>query len=394
MNASYDVIVVGAGIFGVTAALELNRRQYRVAILDPGPLPHPRASSTDISKVIRMEYGTDEQYMAMVEAALPIWRRWNEELGERLYHEVGVMAVTQQAMAPGEFEYESYQMLLRRGHSPERLDADEIVRRYPAWKPGAYVDGYFHAAGGYAESGRVVQALITRAQREGVSIHVGQTVDSLIKEDHRVQGVRTRESETFYAGHVIIAAGTWTPLLVPQLRNYIHSVGQPIFHLQPAQPELFSSPNFTVFAPDISRTGWYGFPFHPREGVVKIANHGAGRVLHPEKDERNVAAEYEERLRQFLAGTFPSLRDAPIVHRRLCLYSDTLDEHLWIDRHPQWEGLTVASGGSGHGFKFGPVLGPLIVDALESRPNDWLPKFRWRDLAPETAGQEAARYRR
>src|SRR2546428_6030061 len=51
------IIVVGAGIFGVTAALELVRRGWRVTLVDPGPIPHPRAASTDISKVIRMAYG-------------------------------------------------------------------------------------------------------------------------------------------------------------------------------------------------------------------------------------------------------------------------------------------------------------------------------------------------
>lgn len=392
-HARYDVIVVGAGIFGATAALELQRRGHSVAVLDPGPLPHPLASSTDISKVVRMEYGRDVQYMEMVEQALPLWRSWNEQFGETLYHEVGVMAVTQQPMQPGGFEYESYQMLLRRGHTPDRLDADEISRRFPAWRHGQFVDGYFHAAGGYAESGRVVQALLQLAEREGVTIHAGQTVQSLLPENDRVHGVRTREGETFFADQVVVAAGTWTPLLVPELRATIQSVGQPVFHLKPANPDLFSPPDFTVFAPDISRTGWYGFPYHPRAGVVKIANHGAGLLLHPEKDERIVAGAYEQRLRAFLAGAFPALADAPIVYRRLCLYSDTLDEHLWIDRHPQRPGLTVASGGSGHGFKFAPVLGPLIADAVEGRANKWLAKFRWRDLTPETSGQEAARFR-
>lgn len=393
MNPTYDVIVVGAGIFGVTTALELKRRGYDVAILDPGPIPHPLASSTDINKVIRMEYGRDEQYMEMVEEALPVWRRWNEELGETLYHEVGVMAVTQEAMTPDGFEYESFQLLRRRGHTPERLDAGEISRRYPAWAPGVYVDGYFHARGGYAESGRVVLRLSEHAQRKGVDIHIGHTVESVLMENGRVYGVRTRAGETFLAPRIVIAAGTWTPLLVPELQAFIHSVGQPVFHLKPAQPELFSPPAFTVFAPDISRTGWYGFPYHPREGVVKIANHGAGLTLHPEKDERVVAAGYEDRLRRFLEKTFPALAAAPIVFRRLCMYSDTLDEHLWIDRHPQHEGLTVASGGSGHGFKFAPVLGPLIADAVEGKENRWLARFRWRDLTSQTAGQEATRFR-
>ena len=86
------------------------------------------------------------------------------------------------------------------------------------------------------------------------------------------------------------------------------------------------------------------------------------------------------------------LAEAPIVYTRRCLYCDTLDEHFWIDRHPHVEGLAVAAGGSGHGFKFAPVLGGLIADAIEARGNSWLPKFAWRALEATAGGEEAARY--
>jgi glycine/D-amino acid oxidase-like deaminating enzyme len=100
----------------------------------------------------------------------------------------------------------------------------------------------------------------------------------------------------------------------------------------------------------------------------------------------------ERKLRQFLAETFPALLGAEVVYTRLCLYCDTLDEHLWIDHHPERPGLAVAAGGSGHGFKFGPMLGGLIADVVEERPNPYKEKFRWRELGVETAGQEAARH--
>ena len=283
-------------------------------------------------------------------------------------------------------------MLLKRGHNPTRLDAQEIIRRFPAWKPGVYLDGFFHAKGGYAESGRVVEGLINRARRQGIPFHLGQVAAELVEQDGRVTGVRTRAGDTFHAGHVVIATGSWTPLLVPELEPVMRPVGQPVFHLEPARPDLFSAPGFPVFTADVSHTGWYGFPLHPHQRVVKIANHGAGQLLHPEKDARLVTETDEQKLRAFLADTFPDLVDAPIVSTRRGLYCDTPDEHFWIDRDPSRSGLTVAAGGSGHGFKFGPILGALIADAVEGKPNPWLPKFRWRELPPTTAGKEAARY--
>src|SRR5258707_620807 len=211
---AYDILVVGAGIFGITTALELKTRGYDVAVLDPGPLPHPLAASTDISKVVRMEYGADDMYMALVEQAYQGWLQWNEELGETLFHDVGILILTSTPMSPGQHEYESYHLLLKRGHTPERLTADALTRRFPTWKPGTFVDGFFHAQGGYVESGRVVAALVRLARARGVMLYPDQTVETLLEEGNsHIGGIRTRAGETFHAQQVIVASGAWTPLL-------------------------------------------------------------------------------------------------------------------------------------------------------------------------------------
>jgi glycine/D-amino acid oxidase-like deaminating enzyme len=392
MAETFDVLIVGGGMFGLTAAIELSSRGRRVGLIDPGPIPHPMAASTDISKVVRMAYGADELYTEMGEQSIAGWKRWNEAWGETLYHETGVTMFTHHEMQPGGFEHDSYHLLTARGHKLERLNADEIARRFPGWKAGSYVDGFFHAESGYAESGRVVEKLAQTAARIGVKLLPGQTFASLIENSGRVTGVNTREGSTFYGGETLIAAGTWTHALLPELAPYMHSTGHPVFHLMPPHPELFTPPNFAVFTADVSGTGWYGFPVNPRSGVVKVANHGIGQRLHPEFDARIVTPEDEANLRAMLADTFPDLAHAPIVYTRRCLYCDTLDENFWIDHHPEKQGLTVAAGDSGHGFKFAPVMGTTIADAVEGRPNAWLPRFRWREIKPEAYGQEASRH--
>ena len=393
MTRSYDFVLVGAGVYGLTAAVELHGRGYRATVLDPGPVPHPLAASTDISKVVRMEYGTDDDYMVLVDQAIDGWQRWNEELFDDgpLYHQTGVTMLTRGPMAPGGFEHESYQRLLKHGHRPQRLDAGEIARRFPAWRSDVYVDGFFHARGGFAESGRVVEALAKRARDLGIEVHEGRTAAELLRDGAAVTGVRTREGETF-SGPVIVCAGAWTPYLLPELQPVMKSSGHPVFHLRTDRPALFTPPGFAVFTADVANTGWYGFPLHPRAGVVKVANHGVGLEVHPEHGERVVTADDEAALRRFLAETFPALAEAPVVYTRRCLYNDTLDEHLWIDRHPELSDLTVGAGGSGHAFKMAPALGGLIADAAEGKSNPWSAKFRWRQLSGETSGQEAARH--
>ena len=178
--SEHKILVVGAGIFGVTAALELRRRGYAVGLFDPGPIPHPWAESTDISKVVRLEYGPDEEYMALVEQALQGWEVWNAAWPEPLYHEVGLACFRSTPMEPGGFEYESVRLLRQRGHHPVRLDAETIRRRFPAWNADKYIDGFFHARAGYAESGKVVTRLLAAAQAQGVEIHGDQRVVRLI----------------------------------------------------------------------------------------------------------------------------------------------------------------------------------------------------------------------
>ena len=92
---------------------------------------------------------------------------------------------------------------------------------------------------------------------------------------------------------------------------------------------------------------------------------------------------------RFLENTFPELASAPIKSRRLCFYCDSFDGDFWIDWDPNHEGLLVATGGSGHGFKFAPLMGSLIADRVEGKANEWECRFRWRATGKRRA--EAAR---
>lgn len=389
-----DFLIVGAGIFGITTAIQLRKRKYAVAILNPDKIPHPLAASTDISKIVRMEYGSDAFYMKMAAKCIPIWREWNDLLGEKLYHEVGFMLACREPMEQQKkgFEKTSFDNLIAHGYQPERLTGAAISNRFPAFKKETYVDGFYHKKAGFVESGRAIEKLTEYARQIGVSVFEGQTAAELIQSNNQIFGVKTKEGLEFQAGHTIICAGAHTPYLVPDLKPFMKITGHAVFHVKPSQPELFESPNLSVFCADISKTGWYGFPLHPKEKVVKIGNHGIGQDLHPTKDERIVTEGDIQAFRTFLKGTFPSLTHAPIVYTRRCLYCDVLDGHFWIDQHPELKNLTIGTGGSGHGFKMGPMLGTMVANAAEGLDDDWLDRFRWRFLSSETVIEEEARH--
>ncbi len=384
------VVVVGAGINGVTAAIELRKRDHDVVLIDPGPLPHELAASTDISKAVRAAYGADEEYTDLAKRSIDLWRKWNEQFGVELYHEVRVMFVRRREMKPGDFEFESFKMLKKRGHKIERMNSARFWKRFPAWNPELYLDGVLELEAGYAESGRVVSTLVRRAKSLGIELREGVRFSQLDDDDRRVKGIVLDDGQRIAGDIVVMAVGAWTPYLLPFTKKFFRSSGQPVFHLKPQQPDLFAPQRFPVFGADITTTGYYGFPINC-DGLVKIANHGPGREMSPESTERAVTAEDEKNLREFLATTFPALADAPIVYSRVCMYCDTHNGHFWIAPDPEREGLVIAAGDCGHGFKFAPVLGEIIADSVEKKPNPILQKFRWRPEVQPGSGVDVAR---
>jgi sarcosine oxidase / L-pipecolate oxidase len=371
-----SILIVGAGIFGLTAAWALRRRGWEVTVLDPGAIPRHEAASTDVSKIIRMDYGGDLLYTALGEAAMRGWDEWNERWQPRLYHEDGFLLLAGEPMQPGGFEHESFAMLTRRGHPVERLTPVNRAALAPLWEARAYPDGYFNRRAGWAESARVVQRVAREARDAGVRIIEGGALAHLLERGGSITGAATASGEHHAADVTLVAAGAWTPMLLPQLAGVMWTTGQPVFHVDAGPDPRWRPPAFPVWAADIARTGWYGFPALP-DGALKIGHHGSGRRVDPDAP-RTVLASEESRLREFLRSNLPPLADAPIVHRRLCLYCDTFDGDFWIDHDPERPGLAVAAGDSGHGFKFAPVLGDVIADAIERHPNAWAERFRWR----------------
>jgi glycine/D-amino acid oxidase-like deaminating enzyme len=175
---------------------------------------------------------------------------------------------------------------------------------------------------------------------------------------------------------VVVCAGAWTPTLLPWLADVLQATAQPVLHFHAQDADAYRGAGFIPFAADIASSGWYGFPALA-DGRVKVAHHGRGTPVEPGAPGR-VTDEHVARARRFLAESIPGLADAPLVDRRICMYCDSFDGDLWIDHDPEREGLVVAAGGSGHAFKFAPLLGPLIADVLERKPSRWAERFRWR----------------
>ena len=390
----FDFIVVGAGIFGLSTAYSLNKRGYSVCILSDGIIPSPQASSYDMSKIIRLEYGSDLEYLEMAERSLRQWREWNSLLASKTFHETGFLLLCKSPIDDPlqNFESGSSSLLESKGYQTQKIDSSIIADSYPAFCSSTFVDGFYNPIGGFVESARVIELLSRYLQQKGVVIHDKSKVVSMESSTNRVNALLLDNNQSFHAGSFIYCTGCYTPQLLDMMDSFTVT-GHPSFHLKCPDhlSAKFSADRFPVFSADISNTGWYGFPIHPKSGLIKIARHGVGIPIDPLSDPRSTTKKQAADLRAFLKQCIPDLAKAELVSSRICCYTDTADGHFWIDQHQSKTNLVVASGGSGHGFKMGPELGEMIALTALGESHTYSDRYRARVFTEETVQEEQAR---
>jgi glycine/D-amino acid oxidase-like deaminating enzyme len=155
--------------------------------------------------------------------------------------------------------------------------------------------------------------------------------------------------------------------LVPTVGRWITPTRQQMVFLAPADPAAYAPGVMPAWGADPEETGWYGHPLLA-EGFVKVANDLLGEQVDPDTH-REAHPEFVALAREFVAERIPGLAGAAVAGSRSCLYESTPDRDLIVDWVPGSSRVLVAGGGSGHGFKFGGAIGPLIADALEDKEN-------------------------
>ena len=384
-----QIAVVGAGVFGLAAAIEAGARGHDVALFDQGEVPHPAASSTDVAKGIRrIWYASDnETYVELAERAALQWSAWEELAGDSFYHPNGSLTVVSRFDPDGPL-HASAQFLRKRGAEIMVLSAGDAGERFPQLR---FADGevcVLDPWAGYIESGRAIGVMAGIARAGGCRLYQSTPVTSL---EERPSGVALgyRGGSGVY-DRVVVSAGAWVGRLLPAIGAKVRVTHQQMLLIAPPDPAAFSRDRVPVWTFDPGGEGWYGFPLL-REGYVKVAKDRLGEVVDPDID-RAGTAEFAAEALAFVRARLPDLAAGTVVEGRSCLYTTTPDDHFLVDRVPGAERIFVAGGGSGHGFKFGGSLGPLIVDAVEDRPNPLGARFRIgtrldADLAPPSAAR-------
>lgn len=415
-----SILIVGSGVFGLTTAYSLARNEAfantTITVLDRQSFPAPDASSIDSSRIIRADYA-DPAYASLAFEAQQQWR--DEYAAAGLYHEDGLCLVAD----PENEDYVRASLENVRSLQAEQKAEGKGVQTLSNAKGIKDVlktdgvsgsTGYVNWQSGWADAEGCMRHLYTKvAATKRVHFLTG-TVSRLIidrrQSPPRICGVwcnnPSASRSEIRADLTILAAGAWTPSLI-DLRGIAQATGQVLTYiaLSPSEKTLLSHRPIPL---NMSTGMFIMIPTTPLHNHLKIARHGYGysnpvTLSHPEdsslggikdlslgeitvsqpwtsRDDPHleVPQEGQQACRDFLSQLYPDLANRPFEHTRICWYSDTRDGDFLVDFHPDYSGLFVATGGSGHAFKFLPVLGERVVQCvMGQRPEAFREKWAW-----------------
>ncbi len=320
---------------------------------------HPHSSSGGQTRIIRATYGAHRLYTHMAARAL---RRWQDE--DVLWRHNCLRPAGAIWMSAGEpaFARESQAALADEGVPCDRLTRTQAQGRWPQICFDD-VDVVLHEpTAGFLLARRACEAVATRFEAEG-----GRRRQAELALCEDPEALRLTCGERLEADAVVVAAGPWLGSLFPRLlgdrivptRQVSHYFGTP------AGDTRWVSPALPIWL-EVGEHVMYGIPGEDGSGF-KIGNDSPGRVLDLQSDDRAIDDGEVEVTRQYLARRFPGLSAAPWLGGEVCQYEATPDGHFVIDTHPDNSQLWLVGGGSGHGFKMGPVIGEVVADAVLGR---------------------------
>ena len=356
MSKKRHVAVIGAGAFGGWTAFSLMRAGARVTLVDSWGPGNPRASSGGETRIIRGTYGPAEIYTAMAARALEVWKECQFRWGRGVYHRTGVLWL---ASNPDDsYETAALTALEQNGLVYDKLTPDEAAALYPQINlEGVRWAIYEHDAG-YLSARLACELVLKELVRNGVDFRLAQAAPGPINKGE-VEGLELSDGATLIADQYVFACGPWLGRLFPGVLGHLISpTRQDVFFFgRPAGDPRFLETNLPVWI-DRGDEFIYGIPGSESTGF-KIGDDRRGPVFDPTDGDRTPSIEALEGVRKHMAFRFPAMATAPVVETKVCQYENTPDLNFIIDRHPLAQNVTLVGGGSGHGFKHGPVVGEM-----------------------------------
>lgn len=349
LPSSADVVIVGAGLMGSAAAWEASRRGLDVVLLEQFLVNHQGGSSHGSARIVRRAY-PDGLYVRLTGLAMERWRELEHDGDVRLLQMTGGLDYgsdrdptdISSALAAQEVEH-------------ELLPDSEAGLRWP----GMCFDGpvLFHPQAGTVDADRAVQTALGCARRRGATVIEGLRVQEIRPEEESAMVLTDRG--TIRAARVVVAAGAWTGDLLAGLLPMPELVvtQQQVFHfprrdLDVEWPITLHRSGLDVYHLPGGRDGG-------PDGARKVADH-AGTPTTVGSRSGVVDPLARERIVDYVRATLPGLVPEPF-NESTCLYTRTANTDFVIDTAGP---VVVASPCSGHGAKFAPLVGAMVMDLV------------------------------
>jgi len=372
---SYDVIVAGLGAMGsasVQALMRPGAQKRRVLGIDRFSPPHGLGSSHGRTRIIREAYFEHPAYVPIVRRAFDLWRDLERASGRQLYAKTrGITLGPEDGMLVrgARASAEAFDV-------PHRvLSAAGVHRYFPGLQPLEDMVGVVEDRAGVLFPELCIGTMLESAERAGAQLRRDEAVTGWDAVDDGVV-VRTTAGE-YRASQLVLSGGAWMPRLVPELASVLKVVRQPIHWFEPAShTEEYSAARCPVtlweYAPD---RVFYTLPDFG-DGV-KAAVHYEGQAVDPDSVDRHTSTDEDGRITDLLRRFMPHAK-GHLRESQVCLYTNTPDLHFIVDVHPVHASrVVVVSACSGHGFKFAPAIGEIVVDLLSgATPRFDLSMFR------------------
>lgn len=352
-----DVAVIGAGSVGSMASWQLAARGLHVVGIDRFPVPGPFSAYAGESRVFRMVYAEGGHYTPLLQRARDLWRELEEASGAALLDITGVVTIM-------DHDHPEYAALLQagreRGLEFEVVTGSEARRRLPQYVLRDGDVAFFDPEGGYVRSERAVTSALQLAQRHGVSFLGNRTVTALERDGDR-WSVRTDQEEV-RASRVLISTGTGAGQVCAALGTHLAVLPQVLTWFPIADPEAYRAQKQQVFMRRSHDAQFYGFPSSDGWTVKVAASVYLDEVASMSRpltwDPRHL-----DTIRSWVATFLPDLVPEP-VRAVVCADGYTVDETGLLGFVPGMDGVVVAVGFSGHGFKMASSLGAVAADLI------------------------------
>jgi len=360
-----NIIIVGAGIAGLSSAWALAKAGHGVSIIEQGAIPNPLAASGDHHRIIRRAYGAAAGYGRLITEAYDAWDELWADLGESHLDARGFVCISREA---GDEAEQFRDGLVAGGYPLEMFNAGEAAARWPFLEPGTFRYAFFSPEGGALHCRKIAAGLANWLRNNGVNVYENSKVVSI---DEGRGEIALESSETMRADTIIVAAGAWVLKLFPRLGSDLTTYRTALAYVDPPADLKAAWEAAPVILDVGGKTDGYIVP--PSGGAGMKFGSGLHKVPTSDADWNRLPVEDEgEAIRDLFQPPIARIGEYKVTEVVTCAYTFTADERFLAAESGKF---LVVSACSGHGYKFGAAVGRRVARAIGDGDTDGLKRW-------------------